>query len=287
MSYLPDELPKAKVLITVKTYPFPSSDHGEVVCTAGLTNEGNWIRMYPISSRMYDEKRYPKYGWVELDLVKHRSDKRLESYMPRRGLDEPMRLLSKMGTEDKWAARREIVQKEVFTSLKQLISLSRPEDSDRSLGRSLGTLRPKEIIDFSIKKCEREWTPKQIGKLKQMNLFELDSDGQAKQRHLVKKLPYDFKYNFLSEGDEKPRELTIRDWEIGTLFWNCLKQSDGDEIEAKKLVRKKYFDEFLSQKDILLFLGTTYEFHLRRVENPFIIIGVFYPPKTSQLPLPL
>ncbi len=281
MSYLPSELPKAKVLITVKTYPLPSSDHGEVVCTAGLTSDGNWIRMYPISSRMYDEERYPKYGWVELDLVKHPSDKRLESYMPRRGLDEPMRLLSKMGTDNKWAARREIVQKEVFTSLKQLISLSRTEE------RSLGTLKPKEIIDFSIEKCEREWTPKQIGKLKQMDLFELDSDGQAKQRRLIKKLPYDFKYKFLSEGDETPRKLTIRDWEIGALFWNCLKQSEGDENEAKKLVRQKYFDEFLSQKDLLLFLGTTWEFHVRRVEEPFIIIGVFYPPKTSQLPLPL
>jgi len=242
MSYLPSELPKAKVLITVKTYPLPSSDHGEVVCTAGLTSDGNWIRMYPISSRMYDEERYPKYGWVELDLVKHPSDKRLESYMPRRGLDEPMRLLSKMGTDNKWAARREIVQKEVFTSLKQLISLSRTEE------RSLGTLKPKEIIDFSIEKCEREWTPKQIGKLKQMDLFELDSDGQAKQRRLIKKLPYDFKYKFLSEGDETPRKLTIRDWEIGALFWNCLKQSEGMRMKQKNSFAKNTLTNFYHKR---------------------------------------
>jgi hypothetical protein len=118
-----------------------------------------------------------------------------------------------------------------------------------------------------------------------MSLFELDADGQAKQRRLIRKLPYDSKYKFLSEGDEKPRELMILDWEIGTLFWNCLKQSDGDENVAKKLVRKKYFDEFATQKDILLFLGTHYLFHMRRVENPFMIIGVFYPPKTPQLSL--
>jgi hypothetical protein len=71
------------------------------------------------------------------------------------------------------------------------------------------------------------------------------------------------------------------------LYWKCLRQTDGDENEAKQMVRKKYFDEFVNQKDILLFLGSTYEFHKRRVENPFIIIGVFYPPKTPQLPLPL
>jgi hypothetical protein len=279
MSYPPDEIPNAKVLITVKTYPFPSSDHGEVVCTAGLLNTGNWVRIYPISYSMYDEKRYPKYGWVELNLVKHPSDSRLESYMPRRGLDEPMQLLSKMGTDNKWAARKEIVQKEVFTSLNELIALSKTKN------RSLGTLKPKEIVGFSIEKSEREWDQKLIDKLKQMSFFELDPDGEAKQRRLIRKLPFDFKYKFLTEGDEKPRELTIRDWEIGTLFWKCLKQTEGDENEAKKLVRKKYFEEFLLQKDILLFLGTTYEFHMRRVENPFIIVGVFYPPKTPQLPL--
>ncbi len=120
--YLPEELPKARVLITVKTYPLPTSDHGEVVCTAGLVNGEKWIRMYPISSNVYDEKKYPKYGWVELDMVKHPSDFRLESYMPRHGLDEPMRFLSKIGTNNSWAARRELVEREVFTvhSLKNL-----------------------------------------------------------------------------------------------------------------------------------------------------------------------
>jgi hypothetical protein len=279
--YLPVNLPNAQVLITVKTYPFPSSDHGEVVCTAGLLGDGKWIRMYPIPFKLYNgrETRYPKYGWVELDLVKHPSDIRLESYMPRYGMDQQMQFLEKMGTNDGWAARKEIVQKEVFTSLQHLISLSRTEN------RSLGTFKPKEIIGLSIEKSEREWDPKLVEKLKQMSLFELDANGNAIKQRSIRKLPYDFKYKFLSEGDEKTKELTIRDWEIGTLFWNCLRQAQGDENEAKKLVRKKYFDEFVEQKEILLFLGTTYEFHMRRVENPFIIIGVFYPPKTPQLSL--
>jgi hypothetical protein len=276
--YLPAEIPNARVLITVKTYPFPSGDHGEVVCTAGLLDGEKWIRMYPIPLNRYtDDERFPKYGWVELDLIKHPSDSRLESYMPRHGLDEPMRFLNRIGTKNEWAVRKEIVQKDIFTSMKRLISLSISEN------KSLGTLRPKEIIGLSIEKSEREWDPKLIEKMKQMSLFELDADGQAKQRRLIRKLPFDFKYKFLSDGDEKPRELMILDWEIGTLFWNCLRQSDGDEEEAKKLVRKKYFDEFVAQRDILLFLGTHYLFHMRRVENPFMIIGVFYPPKTPQL----
>ena len=38
MPYLPDEIPNARVLITVKTYPLPSRSYTELVCTAGLLN---------------------------------------------------------------------------------------------------------------------------------------------------------------------------------------------------------------------------------------------------------
>ncbi len=62
-------------------------------------------------------------------------------------------------------------------------------------------------------------------------------------------------------------------------------QTDGDEDAASMLVRQRYFDEFVTQKDILLFLGTNYVFHRRRVDNPFMIIGVFYPTKTQQMSL--
>jgi hypothetical protein len=279
MSYPLGELPKAKVLITVKTYPLPSSDHGEVVCTAGLLNGEKWVRMYPISSKMYDDKKYPKYSWVELNLIKHPHDFRRESYMPQNGLDEPIRFIEKIGTDDHWAVRKEYVYKEVFTSMETVIALSKSEN------RSLATLKPLKITDFVIEETERDWKPQWREKLKQLRMFDINDDGLAKPRKIISKVPYVFKYRFMSQGDSNPRELSIHDWEIGTLFWNCLRQSDGDEENAKALVRQKYFDEFVNQKELLLFLGTTYEFHKRRVDNPFIIIGVFYPTKTQQLSL--
>lgn len=279
MSSLPHEMPNTKVLITVKTYPLPSSDHGEVVCTAGLLENGKWVRMYPISSSMYDDKRYPKYSWVNINLVKHPTDFRSESYMPKRGLDEPIEFIKRIGTDDYWAARKEYVCNEVFTSMSELIALSKSED------KSLGTLKPLKMIDFIVEKTEREWKPKWQEKLKQLRMFDLSDEGTARPRKVIKKVPYVFKYKLLSEGDSNARELSIHDWEIGTLFWHCLQQTDGNEDAANALVRQKYFDEFVTQKDILLFLGTTYEYHKRRIENPFIIIGVFYPPKTQQLSL--
>ncbi len=97
---------------------------------------------------------------------------------------------------------------------------------------------------------------------------------------IIKKVPYKFSYRFLSEGDEKPRKLMIEDWEIGALYWNCLSRLEGDEAEANKMVKQKYFDEFLAKNDIYLFVGTTKQYH-NISPNPFVIIGVFYPPKTA------
>jgi hypothetical protein len=75
--------------------------------------------------------------------------------------------------------------------------------------------------------------------------------------------------------------LKIEDWEIGALFWNCLTQSGGDENAANQLVREKYFDTFTSERDLCFFLGTTRQFH-NVARNPFIIVGVFYPPRSPQ-----
>jgi len=37
-----------KVLIAVTTYPLPSRSYDELVCTAGLLEDGTWIRIFPI-----------------------------------------------------------------------------------------------------------------------------------------------------------------------------------------------------------------------------------------------
>ena len=49
---------RLKILITVKAYPALSKKYNETVCTAGITEEGNWIRIYPIPFRKlkYDKQ---------------------------------------------------------------------------------------------------------------------------------------------------------------------------------------------------------------------------------------
>lgn len=135
-----------------------------------------------------------------------------------------------------------------------------------------------------ISYCEpvdREWKKEWKAKLQQLNLFDRNDAGQGNERRVVRKLPYKYSYCFLSDGDDEPRKLMIEDWEISALFWNCLRDSQGDEREANRLVRKKYLDDFVQNKDLHLFLGTTLSNH-HRSPNPFVIIGVFYPPRNSE-----
>jgi hypothetical protein len=281
--YLPNEIPQARTLITVKTYPLPSSKYEELVCTAGIMDNGKWIRIYPIPFRSLPyQEQYRKYNWVELDLVRNTSDFRPESYRPRRGLDEPINSVGTIDTSNHWHERKDLILREVFTSMEELIARAKSSEQ-----KSLATLKPMEIIDFVIEAEEREWKKEWQDQLEQLNLFDIDTQGKGIKREVVRKLPYKYSYRFLSQGDKNPRKMMIEDWEIGALFWNCLRTTEGDETAANELVRKKYFDDFTKTKDLYLFLGTTKQYH-NVSPNPFVIIGVFYPPKpkeTQQLSL--
>lgn len=271
--YLPAEIPSAKVLITVKTYPLPSSKYDELVCTAGVLENGQWVRIYPIPFRSLPfNEQYTKYNWVELNLVRNTSDFRPESYSPKRKFEEPIKAIGSIGTDNHWEARKQIVLNEVYDSMTELITLAKSEQQ-----KSLATLQPVEIVDFVVEAGEREWKKEWQNHFQQLSLFDSQNKSGGK-REIVRKLPYKYSYSFLSKGDTKPRTLMIEDWEIGALYWNCLGRTEGDEIAANQLVKKKYFDEFVNKKDLYLFLGTTKQFH-NMAPNPFIIIGVFYPPK--------
>jgi hypothetical protein len=211
---------------------------------------------------------------VTLDLVRNsRKDFRPESYRPKD--PDKIQVGSKVdtGKNRDWSERKKYVLNEVFDSMGEIIQRAKGEEK-----RSLATLKPREIIDFVIEEDEREWKPKWKDQLRQYNLFDLDEQGQGKSREVIPKLPYKYSYRFLSEGDKKPRKLMIEDWEIGALYWRCLRRNGGDEDAANRLVKKKYFDEFCEEKDLYLFLGTTLQHHLIS-SSPFIIIGLFYPPK--------
>ena len=81
------DMPRLRVLITVKAYPTPSKTYDDLVCTAGIAEGGQWIRIYPVPFRaLLTDDYFRKYQWIELDLVRrHDRDFRPESFSPADG----------------------------------------------------------------------------------------------------------------------------------------------------------------------------------------------------------
>ena len=271
--YLEKEIKNANVLMTVKTYPGPTLSHKEVVCTAGLLDGKKWVRIYPINFRDKPYyQQFTRYSWIQLNLIKNPSDKRLESYQPEKQFDEEIKILDHIGTTNDWEERRNIIcNGEVYYSMEEVINLAKEQN------RSLVTLKPREIIDFIIEEDDRDWSPAQQRILHQESIFDYLS---GEEKEIIKKIPYKYSYKFLTNGDTNPRTLMITDWEIGALYWNGLKKYQSEEITNQK-IKEKFLGNFVNNCDLYFFLGTTYRHHYVS-RNPYIIIGVFYPPKEYQ-----
>jgi hypothetical protein len=266
-------MPLIKVLITVKSYPTVSSHYDEQVSIAGFTEDGIFIRIYPIpfSKKTYDEQ-YQLYDWVELDLVRNTSDFRLESFRPVT-VDAPVKKAGYAGAEDHWSERKAIVLKNVYRNLATLMMEAKHE----AFYTSLAVFKPERILGFMVEETEQEWNSDRLEKLREEKengrVFEQPEDPFA----VMKKLPYRFSFRFM---DNKNEEITlpVEDWQLASLYWKSLKKHSGPDKEQKAIneVRKKYLQEYARNSDLYFFLGTTQNAHASS-RQPFTIVGLFHP----------
>ena len=254
-----------KVLITVMTYPHPSKSHQELVCTAGITEQSKWVRLYPIDYRyMPAKQQFRKYQWIEIGLADQGAgnDDRRESRRPDlksvRVLEEPL------PTTHNWRARREIIDGMPHHTTLELEELY---EKDRT---SLGIVRPSEVLDLEVEQVEREWKPKWQTALKQFHIFS----GPPKQ---LEKLPYKFSYVFrCADSADKIHRAMIEDRELGVLYRKEVERL-GDEQAAVDSVRKQFLDKMCSpSRDTCFFMGTVFPY------NTGVVIGVFWPAKDVQ-----
>ena len=265
---------KEKILILVKTYPTFSKKYFELVCTAGINEKGEWRRLYPIPFRELSEiEKYKKYQWIEVTLEKNISDSRKESYK----VKGDIKILNHISPKNNWSHRKSLL---INTPIYDKIEVIK-EKAQKDNTLSLCQFKPKEIIEFQVKQVEEQWDKDILRQIKnsknQIDLFE----SLNREIDLVKKLPYKFSYRFKDESNREST-LMIEDWEIGQLYWNCLKK-ENDKGKAVNKVREKY-EKFISENDLTLFLGTTLKFH-HTSKNPFLIIGLFYPKKEKNINL--
>ena len=130
-----------KILIIVKTYPTLSQKYAELVCTAGVTENGEWRRLYPVRFRqLYDEQKYKKYQWVEAEVEKSEADSRPESYkIVRNSLNT---IGSPLPTDNDWRGRREtfLDKVEIYEDLEVLIGCAHRNEL------SLAAFKPRRFL---------------------------------------------------------------------------------------------------------------------------------------------
>jgi hypothetical protein len=254
-----------KALITVRTYPIPASPGIEASCTAAITDDGKWLRLYPIPYRFMDhDKRFRKYQWIEVNVAKA-SDPRPESYNP--DIDSIKILTEPLSTTNEWQERKNYV----FPLMSQsLCELQRKRDADKY--PTLGFFKPKIIERLRITQTDSTWTQEELNLLRQGLLFQKSPQAE------LEKIPYIFTYIFrCDEGECNGHVLSCTDWEMGE-SWRRWSRSYGEDWEIK--FRQRYEREMIEKHDTHFYVGTIYAH-----PNRWIIIGLFYPPKPTNLSL--
>jgi len=187
-----------KVLITVKTFPIPSAKYDELVCTAGVNEEGDFIRLYPINFRdLPFSQQYKKYQWLEVDAVKHTGrDSRKESYRPNcdsiRPVGEPI------SSDDNWAERAKFALAKRSQSMEELEA---KQEQDKT---SLGIFRPKEVHDLVWTPTNADWKPAFKAALSQQRLWE----NRKASGEPPRKVPWKFQYRF--ECDDRDARVPTK-----------------------------------------------------------------------------
>lgn len=256
-----------KALIVVRTYPIPAESGVEVSCTAAITDDGQWLRLYPVPYRNLDRnKSFTKYQWVEFEVTKTTADARPESYTPS---IKSIKILSKpLSTARGWQARKEIIEPLRSASLCQL-----QRERNAHNHPTLGIFRPKLIKRLRITPTSPTWTKGQLDMLRHGNLFERQPQEE------LEKIPYDFHYHFICDDDacKKGHWLHCTDWEMGQA-WRSWSKEYGDEWQDK--FRQRFEKEMIERNDTHFYVGTVH----KHPKN-WIIIGLFYPPKSQTLSL--
>ena len=230
------------------------------MCTAGVLEDGSFIRLYPVDFRYRPYWQwYKKYQWIEVEIEKNTDDPRFESYRPNL---ETIKLLGKpLDTKNKWAARKKYVLAQGAKSMEDLWNLK------ESKNVSLGIVRPKTVHDFIIEEDEADWNAERKALFKQINLF-------GPQQKPLRKIPFKFSYKFSCDDPRcQGHKMMIEDWEIGQLYIS-MKDKFGDPETAVQKVKQQFLEKMCAPEiDTHFFVGTVAQY------RTWIVLGVFWPKK--------
>lgn len=256
-----------RIFVCVKTIPVLSNTYGEVVCTAGINEDGDFIRIYPIPYRHLEyEKRFTKYQWINIidhNLLRRTQDRRPESHH----IESMNSIIAeeRIGA-DRWPERHAILfKKEVlFTRFEELLQHGRDNT------KTLAFYKPARILKIVYEPHHTDLQKLQRIKDRQAtDLFKDDLVNPIKQP--------DFAFRFIFEDERgKTHKLMIEDWEVHALYRNCRKQGLSKQEAANEVI-KKYRSLTSDPYKWCFIMGTIHDNQLKyKTATPWAIIGLLY-----------
>lgn len=260
----------ANILILCKTYPSPSGKYVETTCVAGMNEDGQLIRLFPVPFRLIaQEQKFKKWQWISVKVEKATRDHRPESHSIK---VDTIKLGAAVDTSNRWRERRRLLSRlHLFTSFDEI------KHANVSKKTSLALVKPARVLRLVIEKVgSPSWTDDELSKLLQaQNQGGLFDDQDKPDIRTLEKLPYDFYYEYECHIGDKVCVFKHKlvDWEVGALFFNC---RDSHKEHWEKPFREKLEKEFPT-RDLMFLMG-----NMHRFKDQWLIISLIYPPHELQ-----
>jgi hypothetical protein len=253
---------RKRILVTVKANPERSKKYGEICCTAGITDQGEWIRIYPI--RWSTLAKIKRYSWIEAEVLPNPGEKlgRKESHKIRENTIRVVNVSLTKAPVD-WDARNAVLLPMISRSLEDLRGQF---DKDRT---SLGLVRPRIVHGFDkTKELDEMFTEAVAAKAVQQSLNGDSTPILNPYEHI-------FKYRWECRNVDCPgHNTTCEDWELFASFHNWRpKYRSFDELW--QMLYDRYYTQLYGGRDLHFYVGT------HSLYPVWMIIGLYYPPKPT------
>lgn len=239
-----------RAAVLVKAFPQPSQKYEETVCCAGITAEGQFLRLYPIRYRhLAQSQRFERWDVIEFEATRPHDDWRPES---RHVSEESIRIVqSASQTNDEQRVRLWLPH--VADSLVAL------KEENVATQKSLGVIRPDDgSVRFKVRQLKAgSADDEQIQHaFKQVSMLD---DGPLSRLTVE----YEFSYRFTCAGQK--HEMKIHDWEVQAAYFGYkARYGDGALIRLTE-----QYQEVLPSQNLHLVMGT-----MKAHPRQFIIIGL-------------
>lgn len=204
---------KERVIVLVKALPHAGKKHGETVCCAGVTEQGEWRRQFPIHFRRLRSK-FSRWDIIEYEYRFPENDKRPES---RRVQEDSIQVI------------RKIPPKERAPFLASVVVQSTEIAAAR--GQTLALIRPKKLQFKPKKKTLEELSAEQSA------YRDAASQGSFFDKELAELQPCPYAFKFVYEDElGGSHTSTCDDWETAAMFFRFEKEY-GEQITLEKMRR--------------------------------------------------